>query len=470
MNRIERTGSVSVNRVLFEFTLPSIIAMLSQSLCGIMERFYAGNGAGPSAIGGITLAFPVVAIFMAFSMMIGTGGAALYSIRMGEGKTAECRSIMMNCFFMLAASSLVLAAVTALFLSDILVLSGASGKSYECASEYLQILLLALPLQAVCFGMNNFVRSQGRLLTAMVTVLISSIGNIALSPLFIFMMNMGVKGIALGYLSAQFFASIHLVIYFVRSAESFPVPVHGGPGLSAARDIIVSGSGPFFMQLCAVAVSVSYNRQLLHYGGEYDICMFGIIRCVSVFLLMPALAICQASQPIIGCSHGSGNSARALKVFRRSSTASVLIPAAGVLAVLLFPVTLSGLFAGPGELNPDAGAFPFRIFVSMLPLAGLQVCAGGYFLATGRPVRSAVLTLSRQVVFLLPLLYILPVYAGINGVWIAQPVSDAASFVFTLIMLHAGRPRAVNGCMDRGRRDYPVSGRTVQSADLCCGR
>lgn len=469
LNRIEHIKSGSASRLLFEFSVPSVIAMLSQGVCGIMERIYAGNGAGPLAISGITLAFPVVALYMAFGMMIGTGGAALYSVSMGKGRTVECRSILCTCFFMLGGVSLALSGVALLFFNELLSLSGAAGESHMYASQYLEILLFALPLQAVSFGMNNFIRSQGRPSKAMATILIASMGNILISPVFIFIMQMGVRGAALGYLSAQVLAALHVLIYFMRTpATSTDLQVRWRPELSVIRRIIVSGTGPFFMQLCAVAVAASYNRQLLHYGTESDLSVFGILRCISVFLLLPALAISQAAQPVIGCSHGSGNSARVGLLLARACTASVLIPCAGVLAVLFFPDAVTGLFTGSDAIRHEAGVNPLRTFILLLPLAGLQVCAGSYFLVTGRPLHSAILTLSRQALFLVPLLFMLPLYFGVYGVWLAQPVSDAAAFIFASVMLNIDRKRKSMGVKGGKSSGLLDADSPVLSAGLCC--
>jgi len=436
MNRVHRIGSESTSKLLIEFSLPAIVAMLVQSTYSIIDRIFIGNGAGTAAISGITLCLPVIAIFMAFGMLIGIGGASLYSLCLGEGENSGYRKIPGNTFTLLLIISLFLSLVTSLSLNEILIFFGAKGESLIYASQYLKILLIGLPLQTVGYGMNNFIRAKGRPGMAMATMLIGSISNIILAPLFIFTLHMGIKGAAVSTVSAQLISCLWVLSFF-RSGKSIIKP--GSPililSIKTSMKTAVMGLGPFIMQIGTCVVAAVYNHQLMIYGNGPAVAVYGIMHCIMVFLLMPVLGISQGAQPLIGYNYGAGRILRVRGLLFKSVTASAFILLCGFIIVFSSPGFFISIF-NPADMElRSAGIHALNIFISMVPLAALQICASGYFLAAGKPKQAVLLTVSRQIIFLLPMIMILPRFYGVDGIWMAAPVSDMAAFLLTLFIL-----------------------------------
>ncbi|MGL4368112.1 MAG: MATE family efflux transporter, partial [Spirochaetota bacterium] len=320
--------------------------MAAQSLCSIIDRVYTGHGAGVMAIGGITAALPVVAMFMAFGMLAGTGGSTLYSIRAGIGENTGEKSIVFNTFILLLAVSAALGISARIFLDSILVLCGAHGESFILAGQYLEIMLIALPVQVAGFGMNNFIRAQGHPGISMVTVLIASVGSIVLTPVFLFLLHLGIRGTALAYLCAQLMACVWVVRYFLADHQLSGIKLKNiVPDLKIMKDIVYCGLGSFTIQICSVIVALLFNYQLAHYAKNMGLAAFGIIHCISVFMLMPSVGINQGSQPLIGYNHGSGRSIRVKQIFIKASAISFFTCLIGVCAVMVFPHELIGMFS-----------------------------------------------------------------------------------------------------------------------------
>ncbi len=444
MNRVNRIGSESTSRLLAEFSIPAIVAMVVQSSYSIIDRIFIGNGAGTTAISGITVCFPVMAIFMAFGMLIGIGGASCYSIKLGEGRMNEFRKIPGNTFILLLLTSVTLSLITGLYLEDVLRIFGASGKTLDYASSYMCILLFGLPFQMTGFGMNNFIRAEGRPWTAMATMLIGSAVNIALAPLLIFRFRLGIEGAALSTVIAQVISCIW-VLGSIQPGKNMTGLSMKGVELSVktTKMITANGLGPFTMQIGACIVASVYNHQLMSYGGWLSLSIYGIIHSISVFLLMPVIGISQGAQPLIGYNFGAGRDSRARNILFKSVAASTVLLVSGFFIITLIPDFFIGIFNPADSELRGAGIHALHLFLSMIPLAAMQICSSGFFIATGNPKRSVLLTLSRQIIFLLPLLLVLPRFFGLDGIWLAAPVSDLAAFILTASVLFCDMKKPV---------------------------
>jgi putative MATE family efflux protein len=415
MNRIYRIGHESTLKLLLEFSFPAIVALSVQSAYSIMDRIFIGNGAGTEAISGITVCLPVIALFMAFGMFIGIGGASLYSLKTGEGRKDECIMILHNTFILLALTSIVLSLITGIFLEEILSFTGASGGTLAYSKKYLGILLFAFPFQTTGFGMNNFIRSEGRPRLAMGTMIIGALLNIILTPLFIFGFNSGIEGAAVSTVIAQIISFLWVMHYFI-SGESIT-------GLQA-RNLRISsritlrsasiGFGPFIMQIGSFIISSVYNHQLFTYGNELSVSIYGIIHCVTIFILIPVLGISQGAQPLMGYNTGKGDTFRTAKILKESIAASALIISSLFIPVMLIPEGIISIFNPSDVLLAYDGGYAMRISLALLPLAILQICTTGYFTAIGEGKKSAMLTLSRHIFFLLPAVIILPLFLGVK--------------------------------------------------------
>ncbi len=436
MNRVHRIGHEPTPKLLAEFSLPAVIAILVQSSYSIIDRIFIGNGAGTEAISGITVCFPVIAIFMAFSMLIGIGGATLYSIKAGEGGKDECIKILHNTFILLALISAVLSITTAVFLREILALSGGSGAALLHGEKYLGILLIGLPFQTTGFGMNNFIRSEGRPGIAMSTMITGAVINTILTPLFIFRLGMGIEGAAISTVIAQSVSFLRVMRYFISGGSITGLrlcKLKMSAGLTLCT--VYTGSGPFIMQIGACITASFYNHQLMAYGDELSVSIYGIIHCITVFILIPAIGISRGAQPLMGYNSGKGDTARTEKILKESITTSVLIITAGFIPVMAMPGSIISIFNSADNLLVIEGSEAMRISLALLPLSVLHICASGYFLAIGEAKKSALLTFARQILFLVPAVILLPSVYGIKGIWLAAPVSDFCSFIFSLYLL-----------------------------------
>jgi len=436
MNRVHRIGHEPVPKLLAEFSLPAIAAILVQSSYSIIDRVFIGNGAGTEAISGVTVCFPVIALFMASGMLIGIGGASLYSIKTGERRKVECIMILHNTFILLALISAALSITAAIYLKEILTFSGASGAALLYAEKYLGILLIGLPLQATGFGMNNFIRSEGRPGIAMTTMITGALINIILTPLFIFGFGMGIEGAAAGTVIAQSVSFLRVMRYFISGGSLTGLRLCR---LKLSADItrrtIHAGSGPFAMQMGSFITASVYNHQLLKYGDELTVSIYGIIHCITVFILIPALGISQGAQPLMGYNSGKGDSIRTAEILKGSITCSSLIVTAGFIPVMAAPGSIISIFNPADYILAVKGGEAMRMSLALLPLSVLHISVSGYFLSTGEAKKSAFLTLARQIIFLLPALIILPSIFGVYGIWLAAPVSDLCSFILAVYLL-----------------------------------
>jgi len=436
MNRVHRIGHESTLKLLLEFSIPAIIAISVQSTYSIIDRIFIGNGAGTDAISGITVCFPVIALFMAFGMLIGIGGASLYSIKTGEGRKDDCIKILHNTVILLALISTVMSCITWLFLKEILIFSGASGGALLYAEKYLGILLIAFPFQTTGFGMNNFIRSEGRPGLAMATMIIGAAVNTALTPLFIFSFNMGIEGAALSTVIAQLISFLWVMHYFIYGESITGIrPCNLRISREFTLRTLSMGCGPFTMQIGSCITASVYNHQLMNYGDELTVSIYGILHSITVFILIPALGISQGAQPLIGYNSGRGDTFRAAKILKESIAASALIITAIFIPVVAMPGEIISIFNTSDTLLASEGGGALRISLALLPLSVLQICSAGYFLASGEVKKSILLTMSRQILFLLPAVIILPVLSGVKGIWIAAPFSDLCSFILTAALL-----------------------------------
>ncbi len=410
--------------------------MVVQAMYTIIDRIYVGHGSGTLAISGITVCFPVMAVFMAFGMLFGMGGASLFSIRLGEGKEEEAARIAGNTFILLVMVSLSLCVLAGLFLEPILRAFGASRGCFPFASAYLGVMLFGIPLQAVGFGMNNFIRALGRPLPAMVTMVIGAVLNAALAPAFIFGLGMGIRGAALGTVIAQGLSCAWVMRFFISPQCPFRLRRRNlRLRAHAVREILAIGLAPFFLQTGTGVAACVLNHQLLRYGGDTAVSAFGIIHGITVLVLMPVIGISQGAQPVMGYNYGAGNFGRVRHTLFIAIAAATAVVTAGFCAAMAAPGMLIGFF-NPSDIQlRETGSAALRIFLAMLPLTGFQVCVCGYFLAVGKPYRSILLTLSRQMIALLPCLLVLPRLYGLTGVWMAGPAADLFAFLLAAVFL-----------------------------------
>lgn len=435
MNRSRQLGEEKIGKLLLKFSIPAIIGMLVNALYNIVDRVFVGRGVGSLALSGIAISFPISLVIMAFGMLIGIGATSVISIRLGQRKREEAERIVGNAFILLFGISLIISLLCYLFMDPLLLVFGASSDVLPYAKQYISVLLWGAVFQSIGFGMNNFIRAEGNPRIAMYTMVLGAVLNTILNPIFIFGLHLGVVGSALATVISQFITAIWVLSYFLGNRAMLRLRLRN---LKLERilvkDILTIGLSPFSMQLVGSIVTVLLNKSLAGYGGDLSIAAMGIITSVSMLIFMPIFGIGQGAQPILGFNYGARKYDRVKQTLKLSVIGATSVMILGFLMVELFPVALMTLFSKDPELI-QIGSNGMRIFLMMLPVIGFQVTAVNYFQATGKPRKSLFLSLSRQLIFLVPMIYILPKFLGLTGVWLAAPVSDLASSVLTAVWL-----------------------------------
>ncbi len=438
-SRAQRLGSEPIIRLLIKFSIPAMVGMIVNALYNIVDRIFIGRGVDSVAIGGIFVGMPLMLILMAFAMLVGIGGNTLVSIRLGEDKKEEADKIANNSLLLLFGIGIVLSITGHIFLKPILVLFGASESNIGYAMDYLRIILIGAPFQAVGFGMNNFIRGEGNPKIAMFTMLIGAILNIILDPIFIFVFNMGVQGAALATIISQFVSAMWVLRYFLSGKSILTIGIkYMKLEFNIVKKIITNGFAPFSMQIAASMVTALYNNNLQTYGGDLAVSTMGVINSVSMMILMPIFGLNQGAQPIMGFNYGARNYDRVKKALIYSIIAATTITSFGFIIVQFFPDLIVKLFVGETENAPKMMeiAIPaMKRVLMMLPILGFQIISTSYFQATGRPKQAMLLSLSRQVLFLIPLILILPPIFGLIGVWSAGPTADLLSSLVTAVLI-----------------------------------
>lgn len=436
MDNSKQLGEQKVINLLMKFSIPAIIGMLVNALYNVVDRIFIGNGVGSLGIAGTTVAFPVMLVMMAFSMLIGIGANSLVSIRLGENKKEEAEVIFGNSVILLVLSSLVLTVVGLAALDPLLKLMGASDQILPYARDYLQIILIGGVFQSVGMGMNNFIRSEGNPRIAMYTMLIGAVINTVLDPILIFVFDMGMKGAAIATIFAQFVSAVWVVLYFLKGKSLLKLRLKNMMlKSSVVAGILALGIAPFAMQLAASIQNLILNASLANYGGDVAISGMGIVNSIVTLMIMPIFGINQGVQPIIGYNYGARKYDRVKEAYKLAVIFATVIVIIGWILTRVWPEQLVYLFNRTDTELINFGTLALRRFMMFLPFIGFQIVSSNYFQAVGKPRHSALLGLSRQVLILIPALLILPTFFGLNGVISAGPLADAVSTVVTGIFI-----------------------------------
>ena len=431
MDRQEQLKNEKISKLLFKFSLPAIIGMLVNALYNIVDRIFIGRGVDPLALTGIGVAFPFMTILMAFSMLVGIGSTSLISIRLGEDKQEEANHILGHAFILLIVVTVIVTTLALIFCDPLLQLFGASEETFVYAKDYITIILWGALGNTLGFGLNNIIRAEGNPKAAMLTMLLGAVLNTILDPIFIYVFKMGIKGAAYATIISQLANTIYVLWYFTSSRSLLKLKAQY---MKLSKKIVLNifsiGMAPFAVQLAASVVNTLFNRSLKIYGGDLAIGAMGVIMSVSMIFLMPIFGINQGVQPIIGFNYGAKQYDRVKHALKLAIIAATAFSTLGFLVVQFFPQVILRIFTS----NEDfivIGISGIRIFESMLPVVGFQIISSNYFQAIGRAKTAILLSLSRQVFVLIPMILILPIFFQLPGVWLATPVSDVIAAILT---------------------------------------
>ena len=428
-------GTEPVGKLLLQYSIPAIIGMTIVSLYNIIDSIFIGHGVGAMAIAGLAITFPMMNLTAAFGNLVSAGGSTISSIRLGQKDIEGVNKVLGNTLTLCIVHAIVFGGLSFLFLDYILRFFGASSETLPYARDFMQVILLGTPFAYVMIGMNYVMRATGHPKKAMLTSMASVLVNVVLAPLFIFHFHWGIRGAALATICAQFIGMLWVLNHFLGKKRDIRLRRHC---LRLERrivgDIYSIGMAPFLMNVTACVIVILINNTLQRHGGDLAIGSYGIINRLLMLYLMIVMGLTMGMQPIVGYNFGAKQYDRVRKVLRYGITAGVSVMTVGFILSELFPHAIVALFTTSEELV-DLSVVGLRICCAMFPFVGCQIVISNFFQSIGRAPVSIFLSLSRQLLFLLPLLLILPDYWSTNGVWWSMPISDFVAFVIAVMAL-----------------------------------
>lgn len=428
-------GTEKIGKLLKQYAWPAIIAMTASSLYNMVDSIYIGQGVGPLAISGLAVTFPLMNLSTAFGTLVGAGAATILSVFLGRKKYSACNKVLSNVVSLNIIIGAIFMLVSLLYLDDILYFFGASENTLPHAREYMRIILYGNIITHLYFGLNAAMRSTGNPKKAMGLTIFTVIINAILDPIFIFGCDMGIAGAAWATVISQTLALTVVMAHF----SNFNRSVHFKKGIfrlnfKIAKESLVIGAGPFLMNAAACLVTLFINQQLRDYSGDLGIGAYGICNRIIFMFIMICMGLFQGMQPIAGYNYGARQYSRVKEVFWKTVRLASIVTTSCFLIAILIPDLAVGVFTHDKELTGLASR-AFTILALGFPTVGFQMITTNFFQALGMVKKSVILSLSRQILFLLPLLYSLPLAWGADGVWASFPFSDILSCLLAAWML-----------------------------------
>ncbi len=435
LTKAQELGVLDVKKLLFQYALPAIIAMTASSLYNMVDSIFIGQGVGALAISGLAITFPLINLTTAFGTLVGVGAASLTSILLGQKNYRMASRVLGNVMTMNVTIGVTLGVLALIFLNPILTFFGASEQTIVYAREYMEVILIGNAITHLYFGLNAMLRAAGYPRRAMQATIFTVLLNTALDPLFIFVFDWGIKGAAMATVLAQFVSLMWQLRIFSRRDEL----LHFEKGVfcmdvDIAKRSLSIGLAPFLMNVASCFVVLFINHRLKQFGGDLAIGAYGIVNRVMFLFVMIVMGFTQGMQPIAGYNYGARMFDRVMKVLKYTVICATIVTTAGFIISQLCPRTVVSIFTGDEELI-GLSADGFRIALLLFPIVGCQIVISNFFQSIGLVGKSIFMSLSRQLLFLLPCLAILPEFFGQKGVWYSLPVSDFVSLAVALVLL-----------------------------------
>lgn len=428
-------GQERIGKLLLQYSIPAIIGMTITSIYNIIDSIFIGHGVGPMAIAGLAVSFPLMNLVVAFCTLVSAGGSTIASIRLGQKDLKGATEILSHTLMLCITNSLFFGILSFIFLDEILIFFGASHETLPYARSFMQVILLGTPITYTMIGLNNVMRASGYPKKAMLTSMVTVVANIILAPIFIFHFEWGMRGAATATVISQFIGMVWVVSHFCHKESTLHFE---GAVWNMKRRIVKSifaiGMSPFLMNVCACVIVIIINNSLQEYGGDMAIGAYGIINRLLTLYVMIVLGLTMGMQPIIGYNFGAQKMDRVKQTLRLGIISSVVITSSGFLICELFPHGVSALFTDSNELI-DLAVEGIRIAVIMFPFVGAQIVIGNFFQSIGKAKISIFLSLTRQLLYLLPCLLFFPHLWGLKGIWVSMPISDALAFITAVTSL-----------------------------------
>ncbi len=433
----ERLETEDVNKLLFSLSLPAFIAMLANGLYNIIDTMLIGRGVGTLAIGAIAIGFPIQSLYMAFSQMVAIGSAQAISRSLGENDEEKASQIATNSYVLSVILSIILSILSLVFLQPLLILFGATKDLLPYATQYIQIIALGITFNSVSLLSNAVLRSQGFIKLSTFSVLVGIITSLCLSPLLVLGFGFGIRGAAIGTVSSQLTSCLFGLFFIIISKTGVPLKVtYLRLRFDIVKQILAVGLSAFARNSSTSISSLIINNTLRIYGGSFTILTFGVVNRIVSFFFLPVLGITQGLQPVASYNYGAKHYGRILKVVKCACIYATILCLLGTVICLLFPYQIIALFT-KDEAVIKAGITILRLKIVLFSLVGIQMVSATLFQSLGKAWPSLFLSLLRQFIILLPLVYFLPKINNLEtfGVWLSFPLTDIISFLITIVLL-----------------------------------
>lgn len=432
-------GYEPVGKLLKKFAVPSVIAMLVNSIYNIVDQIFIGQGVGYLGNAATTVALPITTIALAVAMLIGAGGNAFAAIKLGEQKKDVAERTLGTVFFTMIIIGILMAVFGLIFLVPMLNLFGATENNLQYAIDYASIILIGIPFVLCGVGGSNFARTDGSPKIAMVSMVVGAVMNTILDPIFIFVFHWGVKGAAVATIMGQIATAIIIMRYFVKSGNMRFKKEYLRFDFPLLKASIALGVSSCITQVSSVFLQIVLNNSLVKYGnmtdvgGDIALSAMGIVMKVSMILIAINIGIGTGAQPILGYNKGAGNYSRIQKTYILAAVVSTIVSVAGWVACVAFPQYIIAIFGNENAQFTSFAVMCLRIYMFGIFTSGFQMVTTSYFQATGQALKASVLSMLRQLIVLIPLILVLPLFMGLNGIIYSGPIADFVSAAIILV-------------------------------------
>lgn len=428
-------GTEPIGRLLRQYAVPAIVAMTASSLYNMIDSIFIGQGVGPMAISGLAVTFPFMNLGAAFGSLVGVGASTMVSVKLGQKDYDTARKVLGNVVALNIIIGVAFMVVSLVFLDKILMFFGASENTLSYARDYMEIILYGNVITHMYLGLNAVMRSSGHPQKAMAMTIVTVILNAILDPIFIFGFGWGIRGAAIATILAQIVALVWLLIAFSNKKDI----LHFQSGIFKLDKRIVNsslsiGMAPFLMNVASCIIVIFINNGLQQHGGDLAIGAYGIINRIAFIFVMIVMGLNQGMQPIAGYNYGARNIGRMLNVLKLTIIWATVIMSIGFAICEFMPGMIARIFTSDTELI-ERSIRGMRIVAIFFPIIGMQMVIGNFFQSIGMAQQAIFLSLTRQLIFLLPCLIILPIFWGADGVWASMPVADLLSSIISVIVL-----------------------------------
>lgn len=428
-------GTQPVGKLLVQYAMPAIIAQVASSLYNIIDRAFIGQVVGPLAISGLAITFPFMNLSGAFGAAVGVGASTAISVKLGQKDYKTAEELLGNTVTLNLLIGFVFAVVCLIFLDPILYFFGASKETIPYARDFMQIILCGNMITHMYFGMNAVLRAASKPREAMNATIFTVVMNILLDVVFILWWGWGIRGAAFATVLSQSMALAYQIKLFMNKSEL----LHLRKGIyklksALVKNIVSIGISPFLMNVCTCIIVIFMNNQFVRYGGDLSVGSYGIASAVGTVFVMFVIGLNQGMQPIAGYNYGAQHIDRLLRVLNLAIVAATVIMTVGWLIAMIFPYYIARIFTTDATLI-QMSIRAIRINMLVYPIIGFQMVVTNFFQCIGKVKISIFLSLSRQLIFLLPLLYTLPLFFGVDGVWFSLPASDFTASIVTAVIM-----------------------------------